>query len=401
MIPYKVMIPLSRPDITEKEIQAVIDVLKAPHLSLGPKLTEFEKKFAEYIGTKYAIAVNSGTSGLHLAIKSLGIGENDGVITTPFSFIASANCILYENALPTFVDIEPRTFNIDPEKINEFIEKNCERCQKTGRPIHKTTGRVIKALLPVHVFGHPCQMDKLIEIADTYNLYIIEDACEALGAKIRKKKVGTFGDCAVFAFYPNKQMTTGEGGMVVTNNENIAFLCRSYRNQGRDSDGGWLAHSRIGYNYRLNEISCALGIAQLERIDEILKKREEAAFEYNRLLKGIVRIPENTQNIKRSWFVYVVSLLDEYPSGLRDRVISLLLDKGIACNNYFPPIHLQPFYKSQFNLQNGDFEITELVAQRTIALPFYNNLKKEQISFVAESLSNILKNISYPYQNSY
>jgi len=406
----KLKIPLSRPDITEKEIQAVLSVLKTPNLSLGPKLTEFEEKFAEYIGTKYAIAVNSGTSGLHLAVKSLGIGEDDAVITTPFSFIASANCILYEKALPIFVDIEPRTYNIDPQKIDKYIRDNCIRHGVTGNIIDRRTGKRIKAILPVHIFGHPCDMSKIIELAHKYNLYIIEDACEALGAeyyserqevkgerarssklKPQTSKVGTFGDLGVFAFYPNKQITTGEGGMIVTNDENIALLCKSLRNQGRDMNGGWLAHSKLGYNYRISDINCALGIAQLERIGEILNSRERVALTYNEVLRGSVKCPETLDGNKRSWFVYVACLPEQFSKKERDDVLAQLCDLGIACNNYFPPIHMQPFYRKMFGYTEGDFEITEAISERTIALPFHNNLKQHEILYVVDNLRSILQ----------
>jgi perosamine synthetase len=217
-------IPLSNPDITYREVQAVLDVLATPNLSLGPKMFEFEEKFAQYVGARFAVSVNSGTSGLHLCIKSLGIGEGDEVITTPFSFIASSNCILFERATPVFVDIDPRTYNIDVSEVER-----------------KITPRT-KAILPVHVFGHPCEIERLRELAEKHKVFLIEDSCEAIGAEYRGRKVGTFGDCSVFSFYPNKQMTTSEGGVIVTDNPDVAGLCRSYRNQGRGDKGGWLAH---------------------------------------------------------------------------------------------------------------------------------------------------------------
>jgi perosamine synthetase len=383
-------IPLSSPDITEKEIESVVKVLRTPRLSLGPKLLEFERKFAEYIGSKYAIAINSGTSGLHLAVKSMGIGEKDAVITTPFSFIASANCLLYENALPIFVDIEPVTFNIDPERIKEFIDKKCRREKKTNKIVDKETGRYVRAILPVHVFGHPCKMERIMELAGEYNLHVIEDACEATGAEFGGKKVGTFGDMGVFAFYPNKQITTGEGGMIVTNDYKIARLCRSHRNQGRDDDKDWLEHRRLGYNYRISEINCALGIAQLERIDEILKKREIVASLYNELLRDFVKFPETSDDARRSWFVYVVCLPNKYSKKFRDKILEELSKKGIGSNKYFPPIHLQPFYRKMFGYSKGDFEVTEHISERTIALPFHNNLNGKTITYVANCLKEIL-----------
>jgi len=380
------IVPLSRPDITEKEIQRVVKVLGTPHLSLGPCLLEFEQKFAQYMGMKHGIAVNSGTAGLHLALISLNIGKDDAVITTPLSFIASANCILLAGATPLFVDIEPHTYNINPEKIRHYIENHCIRNEMMGTIIDKKTGKCVRAILPVHIFGQPCDMGAIVQLADKYNLHVIEDVCEAIGAECNGKKAGTFGNASIFAFYPNKQMTTGEGGMIVTNDKRLAFLCRSLRNQGRDDGGGWLAHSRLGYNYRLSDINCALGIAQLERIDEMLNKRALVAARYNALLKDSIRIPETIVGFKRSWFVYVVCLNEKYSKKDRDEILRKLSEKGIGCNNYFPPIHLQPFYRAMFGYKEGDFEIAEYVSERTIALPFHNNLKQEEISYVVENL---------------
>ena len=364
-------IPLSNPDITELEKKYVLEVLNSSHLSLGPKLPEFEEKLAQYVGAKYAVAVNSGTSALHCCIKALGIGDEDLVITTPFSFVSSANCILFERATPVFVDIDKSTYNIDAAKIEEAIKKLGPRASR------------LKAILPVHVFGQPCEMNTIIDIAGKYNLKVIEDACEALGAQFNGKKVGAYGDCGVFAFYPNKQMTTGEGGIVITNNESIALQCRSLRNQGRDDDNAWLAHARLGYNYRLSDINCALGLAQMERIDEILEKRARVAAMYNQRLKDVegIRAPFVSENIKMSWFVYVVRLDEKYNREDRDRILQGLREKGIGCNNYFVPIHLQPFYMEMFGHKKGDFPITEYTAERTIALPFYNNLKEDEVEY--------------------
>ena len=384
-------VPLSSPDITDREIDSVVEVLRTPHLSLGPKLPEFEEKFARYMGLKHAIAVSSGTAGLHLALISLNIGANDAVITTPFSFISSANCILFVRATPLFVDIEPKTYNIDPEKIEEYIENNCIKDKKTGNIIDKKTGKRVKAILPVHVLGHPCDIGRIIQLAEKYNLHVIEDTCEAIGAEYHGKKVGTFGNLGIFAFYPNKQITTGEGGMLVTNDDKIAHLCRSLRNQGRDDNAGRMAYTRLGYNYRLSDIHCALGIAQLERIEEILKKREVVATHYNELLRNAIKIPETLDGFKRSWFVYVVCLPDHYSREDRDEILLELSKKGIGCNNYFLPIHLQPFYKEMFGYSEGDFEITEHVSQRTIALPFYNNLTLEEIHYVVDNLIENVK----------
>ncbi|MCU0641471.1 MAG: DegT/DnrJ/EryC1/StrS family aminotransferase [Candidatus Margulisbacteria bacterium] len=368
-------IPLSSPDITKKEIKAVTDVLSTPHLSLGPKLPEFEQALADYAGVKYAVAVNSGTSALHLIVRALGIGQGDEVITTPFSFIASANCILFEQAKPVFVDIDPRTMNIDASKIEEKITKNT------------------KAILAVDVFGYPAEWAELEKLAKKHGLALIEDSCEALGAQYRRKKAGSFGNAGCFAFYPNKQITTGEGGVIVTNDKKISQLCKSMRNQGRDENAGWLQHQRLGYNYRLSDINCALGIAQMRRLDEILDKRERVAGMYHdrlRSLKGIELPPRSTDRIKRSWFVYVVKLSAGYKLKDRDFILKGLRRKGIGCNDYFSPIHLQPFYVEMFGFKKGDFPVTETVSQRTIALPFYNNLKAEQAGYVADTLKDLL-----------
>lgn len=373
-------IPLSYPDITYLEIQAVLDVLSTPNLSLGPKMLEFEDKFAAYIGTKHAVAVNSGTSGLHLCIKSLGIGVGDEVITTPFSFIASANCILFEGATPVFVDVDPLTRNIDVGKIEEKITS-------------KT-----KAILPVHIFGQPCDMKPLMDLATRYNLKIIEDACEAIGAEYEGRKVGTYGACSVFSFYPNKQMTTAEGGVIVTDDPEIARLCRSYRNQGRSEGSGWLKHEHIGYNYRLSDLQCALGIVQLERIEELLQKRRTIADIYNKRLKDIrgIKPPYVADYLMMSWFVYVIQLMPQ-SGGLkeRDEIIADLQDQGIACGNYFPPIHLQPFYRKQFGYKENDFPIAEGVGQRTIALPFFNSLRPQDIEQICRALEKSLTRIIY------
>lgn len=368
-------IPLSSPDITHKEAELISEVLNTPFLSIGPKVKEFEKKIANYIGTKYAVAVNSGTSGLHLCIRSLDIKDGDEVITTPFSFIASANCILFERAKPVFVDIDENTLCIDTDKIEEKITK-------------KT-----KAILPVHVFGYPCEMDKITGIAKKYNLAVIEDACEAIGSEYNNRKVGGCGDVGVFAFYPNKQITTAEGGMIVTNNEKIANLCRSMRNQGRDEEEKWLCHKMLGYNYRMSELNAALGVVQMERIEEILSKRQRAADLYNKRLSKIkkIKIPHTAFNVKISWFVYVIRLDDKlFSHKERDNIILELKNRGIACSNYFPPIHLQPFYKEQFSFKEGDFPITENISALTIALPFYNNLTEEQINYICDSLEEII-----------
>lgn len=382
-------IPLSAPDITQAEIALVCSVLKTSHLSLGPKLPEFEEAFARYIGTKFAVAVNSGTSGLHLCVRSLGIGPGDAVITTPFSFIASANCLIFERAVPVFIDIDERTLNIDPARIAAYLRKECRK-GRTGFPVDKKSGKTVRAILPVHVYGNPCDMDAIKEIATEHRLAVIEDACEAIGAELNGVRAGALGNAGVFGFYPNKQMTTGEGGMIVTDDEKTARLCRQLRNQGRATGNGWLEHDMVGYNYRLSELSCALGLAQAERIDEILAKRARVAALYTGLLDASVAIPSLQTGAKRSWFVYVVLLSGDYSGSHRDSLLAQLAEKRIGCSNYFPPIHLQPFYKKSFGYREGDFPITESVSRRTVALPFHNNLSKEEVSRVVATFEGLL-----------
>ncbi|MEK6533132.1 MAG: DegT/DnrJ/EryC1/StrS family aminotransferase, partial [Nitrospirota bacterium] len=344
-------IPLSQPDLTWVERKAVLDVMESTCLSLGPKLPEFERAMAQYVGVKHAIAVNSGTSALHLIVRALGIGQGDEVITTPFSFIASANCILMEGARPVFVDIDPESYNIDPAKIEAAI-----------------TPRT-KAILGVDVFGRCAEWDRIEAIAKRKGLLVIEDSCEAIGAEVFGRRAGTFGEAGCFAFYPNKQMTTGEGGMILTDRDDLAALCKSMRNQGRDEGQAWLEHARLGFNYRLSDIQCALGIAQLSRLEELLSKRAAVAELYgNRLrkLEGLM-IPQGPTQGRMSWFVYVVRLADRFSREDRDSILRGLKDQGIGCNNYFAPIHLQRHYQSTFGFKAGDFPITEHTSDRTIA----------------------------------
>ncbi len=367
-------IHLSRPDITEKEIEAVCDVLRSPNLSLGPKLDEFERAFAEYIGTKRAVAVNSGTSGLFLCMLAMGIGPGDEVITTPFTFIASTNCIMMVGARPVFVDIDPENLNIDPAGIEAKIT------DKT------------KAILPVDVFGSPAGFEEVCQIARKHNLPVLEDSCEALGSELNGKMVGTFGAMSVFAFYPNKQMTTGEGGMIMSDDDELADMCMSLRNQGRGKGGGWLGHERLGYNFRLSDINCALGIAQLSRIEEIKAKRKKVARMYQEILASEDRliVPSEPEGCDISWFVFVVRLAEEFSIEQRNRVLKGMTERGIQVGNYFPPVHLQPFMVERFGYKAGDFPITESVSQRTIALPFYNNLTKGEIAQVCRTLRDVL-----------
>ncbi len=368
------LINLSRPDITEKEIEAVCAVLRSPDLSLGPKLAEFEDAFAGYIGRKRAVAVNSGTSGLFLCMPALGIGPGDEVITTPFTFISSATTIMMAGAKPVFVDVDPVTLNIDAAKIESEITSKA------------------KAILPVELFGNPAGIDKVCEIARKHNLAVIEDGCEALGSALNGKKVGTFGTMSAFAFYPNKQITTGEGGVILTDDDDLADVCVSLRNQGRSKGGGWLNHERLGYNFRLSDINCAIGIVQLSRIDEIKAKRRQVAKWYQEMLAADERliVPSEPADCEISWFVFVVRLTNGFTLEQRNRILEEMKEQGVQVGNYFSPVHLQPFISAQFGYKKGDFPVTESVSQSTIALPFYNNLTKDEIAIVCNTLKEIL-----------
>lgn len=368
-------ISLSGADITEAEIQAVVAVLRSPWLSLGPKVPEFERAFTSRLGCKHAIACNSGTSGLHLVWHALGIGPGDEVVTTPFSFIASSNSIMFDGGTPVFVDIEPDTWQIDPARIEASITPRA------------------KALLPVDVFGSIPDLDAIHAIAKRHKLRVIEDSCEALGTFYKGRPAGTLADAGVFGFYPNKQITTGEGGMIVTDDDHIAFRCRSLRNQGRDPDAGWLAHARLGFNYRLPDINCAVGIEQMKRLDEIVAARARVANWYRERLAderrvSFQRIPAHVTNM--SWFVFVVRLSDDYTQERRDAILARLREQKIGCNNYFTPIHLQPFYREQFGYKPGDFPATEALAARTIALPFHNRLSERDVDAVVDAFRKLL-----------
>ena len=368
-------IPLARPDITLHEIKAVLAVLESSHLALGPRLAAFEQAVARSVEMCHAIATNSGTSALHLVIRSLGIGPGDEVITTPFSFIASANSILFEGARPVFVDIEPDTLSINPESIEAAI-----------------TGHT-KAILAVDVFGHPADWPALERIAKKHRLRLVEDSAESLGSTLDGRPCGSFGDAAIFGFYPNKQITTGEGGVVVTNDPEIARLCRSMVNQGRGEEGGWLDHVRLGYNYRMDEMSAALGLAQLSRIGEIMAARARVASWYREALLKVegVKVPSVSAGVMMSWFVYVVRLDPRFSASDRARVMKGLQNEGIECRDYFQPIHLQPFYRELLGTKEGDFPVTESIAERTIALPFHNRLTQDEVRHVAEVLGELTR----------
>ncbi len=365
--------PLAKPHIGKKEERAVLEVLRSGVLSMGPKVEAFEKRFARFVGTKYAVAVSSGTAGLHLALIGANIGHGDEVITTPFSFIASANAILYVGARPVFVDVDPVTYNMDPKNIEAAITS-------------KT-----KAILVVHILGQAASMNAICAIARKHNLKIVEDACESIGAtyKVGKKleqTVGTFGESAVFAFYPNKQMTTGEGGMIVTNDQKLDALFRSLRNQGRSADMNWLEHQRLGYNYRLDEMSAALGLVQLQNIETCIRERQKIATWYQEFLSpysACVTPPATAAENTHTWFVYTVLLPKDVS---REKVMKRLEAEGIATKPYLPSIHLFSFYREQFGFSPGNFPVSELVSNRALALPLYIGLKKTEIAFIVKKL---------------
>ncbi|MEM6259923.1 MAG: DegT/DnrJ/EryC1/StrS aminotransferase family protein [Planctomycetota bacterium] len=381
-------IPLSSPDITDAEIDAVAEVMRSGRLSIGPKQDLFEQQVAQRCERSHGVAVSSGTAGLHILLNALGVGPGDEVLTTPFSFIASANCILMVGATPVFVDICPRSLNMDPKRLEDAIT------DKT------------KAIVGVEVFGNPKHMDAVEAVARRHEIPLIEDACEGLGGKLNSRPIGSFGRASCFGFYPNKQVTTGEGGMIVTDDDRLADLCMSLRNQGRavtsdhrdklssNTTGYWLSHERLGYNYRLSEINAALGCVQMDRLDELVTQRRRVASAYTQRLLDhhdliLPHMPGNEK--EASWFVYVVRLAPEYDRAARDRIIAGLRRHEIGCSNYFPPIHLQPFYQKHHGFSEGDFPITESISDRTIALPFFGALDDTQIDLVCHTLSVMLQ----------
>ena len=371
-------IPLSAPDITEAEIEAVANVLRTPQLSLGPKSEAFERATADYVGAKHAVAVNSGTSGLHLCIRCLGIGAGDEVIVPSFTFIAAANAIRMERATPIFVDIDLATLNLDPQKVEAAI-----------------TSRT-RAILVVHTFGRPADMTALLAIAKRHRLHVVEDACEAIGAEYHGQKVGAIGDAGVFAFYPNKQITTGEGGMIVTNDSALAEMARALRNQGRANPAEWLEHSLVGYNYRLSELQCALGLEQLRRIESILARRAEVAAMYDQHLRGNsdLTLPQlHIQEGRISWFVYVVRLSDRLQRHHRDAIVVALHQQGIGCGRYFAPIHLQPAYQD-LPRPKDPLTVTEHIGARSIALPFFNRISPAEVREVCDKLQDAIRAVS-------
>jgi dTDP-4-amino-4,6-dideoxygalactose transaminase len=383
-------IPMSSPDLTDAEISAVNQVLHTSFLSIGPQIIAFEQAVADYIGTSFAAGVNSGTSGLHLCVIAAEAEEGDLIVTTPFSFVASANAALYERAIPLFVDVDPQTGNIHPdlaaEAVSDLVRGGSAAQRWLPRNVSSTAVRRVKALMPVHAFGQPADMDPLAALAQQYGLAVIEDACEAIGAEYKGRKAGTLGDVAVFAFYPNKQMTTGEGGMITTNDADWANLFRSLRNQGRDIFDAWLNHSRLGYNYRLDELSAALGLVQVQRIEELLTKRERVAGWYNERLAAIEWIERPTivpATTRMSWFVYVVRISPPYQ---RNAVMQHLANAGVPSRPYFSPIHLQSFYRQRFGYRCGDFPVTENLGDVSLALPFSGVMTETQVDYVCERL---------------
>jgi perosamine synthetase len=372
------MIPLAKPLLGEREEQLVLETLRSRHLALGPRLPEFERALSARLGRPTS-AVSSGTAGLHLAVRAAGVQAGDEVITTPFSFVASANCVLYENATPVFCDIDARTLNIDPAAAQAAVTEH-------------TTG-----LLPVHIFGYPAAMPALERLAAERGLWIVEDACEALGARHGDgHPVGTRGNLAVLGFYPNKQLTTGEGGAVLCPDEASKERIDSERNQGRAPDMGWLDHDRLGYNYRLDDLSCALGIAQLERLDELLAARARVAALYLEALTGVddLGLPcPDEDGDRRSWFVYVVQL----PRGIeRDEVVVAMRKRGVDTKPYLPAIHLMSFYRERLGHREGDFPVCEEVARRSLALPFFPELSDGEVEQVVEALRGVIAEAAAP-----
>jgi perosamine synthetase len=366
-------VPLSQPWLDEREEELVLEVMRSGRLSLGPTIERFEELFAERAGAPYAAAVSSGTAGLHLLARIAGLGPGDEVVTTPYSFAASANCFLYEGATPVFADVDPRTYNLDPAAVEAAL-----------------TPRT-KAVVAVDIFGYPCELDALRALCDRHGLSLIEDACEALGAEYRGRTVGAYGVDAVFAFYPNKQMTTGEGGVVTTHDERTLMSLRSLRNQGRADDGGWLDHARLGYNYRFDDVRAAIGIGQLEKLDRILTLRGEVADRYGELLRdvsGVTSPLEGDAEHVRSWFVYVVEL---DPGIDREAVIAALEADGIGTARYLPCIHLQAYMRERYGFAEGLCPVAEDLSRRTLALPFHARLDAEDQERVVETLRVALR----------
>ncbi len=390
---YKV--PMSSPDLTDAEREVVAAVLRTPNLSMGSEILAFEAAFRQYTGSRYAIGVSSGTAGLHLCVRAAGIQDGDLVITTPFSFVASSNVLLFERAVPIFVDVDPLTGNLNPQMVHEVVNDLAQGGRRGERWLPRRgtlKGAQIKAILPVDVFGQPADMDPILAIAAEYNLKVIEDSCEALGAIYKGRLAGTLGDYGVYAFYPNKQITTGEGALIVTDDEKAAELMRALRNQGRAPGDTWLQHTHLGYNYRLDEMSAALGRAQLARLEEMLAKRQQVADWYKERLAEIpgVEVPQvAVTTTHMSWFVYVVRFA---PHIDRDKVAATLHQGSIPARPYFIPIHIQPYMVERFGYIEGDFPITEDLGRRGLALPFSGVMTEEQVEHVCRELQTAIHN---------
>ena len=366
--PAGAAIQLSSPWLDEREEELVTCVLRSGRLSLGPAIDRFEELFAARVGAPYAAAVSSGTTGLHLLAHMAGLGPGDEAITSPYSFVASANCFVYEGATPVFADVDPRTYNLDPAAVEAAITERT------------------RAVVAVDIFGYPAELDPLRELCERHGLVLIDDACEALGAEYKGLPVGAQGVPAVFAFYPNKQITTGEGGIVTTHSEEEWRLLKSLRNQGRADSGGWLEHARLGYNYRIDDVRAALGIGQLEKLDRILAGRAEVADRYTRLLEGVegLNTPlSDDADHRRSWFVYVVELDDGID---REAVIARLEREAIATARYLPCIHLQSYMRERYGFAEGMCPVAESLSCRTLAVPFHARLEPADQERVVEAL---------------
>ena len=388
-----ILFPMSSPDLGDEERKAVQDVLNTPNLSMGPRIDQFEEAISQYTGSKNAIAVNSGTSGLHLCVRASGIEKGDYVITSPFSFVASTNVMLYENAIPIYVDVDPRTGNINIEQLSSAVndlESGGNAAQKwLPRKGGVSAGR-LKAILPIDVFGQPADLDPIMDIANQHGLKVIEDSCEALGAEYKGRKAGSIGDFGVFAFYPNKQITTGEGGIIVTDDDQAADFMRSLRNQGRAIGDTWLQHTFLGYNYRIDEMSAALGVVQLSRLEELLSKRDQVAAWYSERLAeipGIETLFIDPKTTRMSWFVYVI----RFNEGVnRDEIASKILESGVPARPYFVPIHLQPYMVDQFGYMPGDFPVTEDLGKRSLAIPFSGVMTESQVDQICRIIHSAI-----------
>ncbi|MBM3145915.1 MAG: DegT/DnrJ/EryC1/StrS family aminotransferase [Chloroflexi bacterium] len=387
------LVPMSAPDLTDIEREVVQAVLSTPLLSMGPETTAFEEAIRNFTGSRHAIAVSSGTAGLHLCVRAADIEDGDLVITTPFSFVASSNVLLFERAVPIFVDVDPLTGNIAPLQVHQAARDLAEGNSASKKWLPRkgvSEGAPLKALLPVDVFGQPADMDPIRATARQFDLTIIEDSCEALGAEYKNRPAGTLGDYGVFAFYPNKQITTGEGAIIVTDDDDDDAMMRALLNQGRSPGDTWLQHTYLGYNYRIDEMSAALGRAQMSRLDELLTKREQVAGWYQERLDEIagVETPAIVPSTTRmSWFVYVIRIAPEIN---RNRVAVALKERGIPNRPYFIPIHLQPYMVERFGYQEGDFPITEDLGRRGLAIPFSGVMTEEQVEIVSEAIGEVI-----------